>query len=292
MISFWEKIAFTKYDLVVIGSGFTGLFCALSFKKKNPKSKIVILERGIFPNGASTKNAGFACFGSISELIEDSQKMSDDEILELVEKRVLGLELLKKTIPKKYLEIKNWGGYELFFDEKINLDESIDRFNKLLKPIFKSDVYSINNEKIELFGFPKNKVKQLVYNPFESQINTGTTVYKLQEIANQNGIKILNGCNVESFTFNSKHHEILVSSKGGNIKFRSNFLAICSNAFSIKWFPNEKIIPGRGMVLVTKPIKNLKLKGCFHYNKGYYYFRNYKRRIIFGGGREADFKAE
>ena len=67
MISFWEKIAFTKYDLIVVGGGITGLFSALSFNKKHPNSRIAILDRGIFPNGASTKNAGFACLSTVSK---------------------------------------------------------------------------------------------------------------------------------------------------------------------------------------------------------------------------------
>jgi glycine/D-amino acid oxidase-like deaminating enzyme len=48
----------------------------------------------------------------------------------------------------------------------------------------------------------------------------------------------------------------------------------------------------RAQVLITKPIKNLKIKGTFHLDKGYYYFRNIQDRILFGGGRNLDFKAE
>jgi len=44
--------------------------------------------------------------------------------------------------------------------------------------------------------------------------------------------------------------------------------------------------------LVTKPIDGLRLKGVFHYDEGFYYFRNYKDRIIFGGGRNLDFENE
>ena len=69
-------------------------------------------------------------------------------------------------------------------------------------------------------------------------------------------------------------------------------MAICSNAFTKQWFPDYDINPGRGMVLITKPIKNLKLKGCFHYNKGYYYFRDFQNRVLFGGGRQLDLKNE
>ncbi len=72
MISFWEKKELLSYDLIVLGGGITGMFCALSYREKFPKASIAILERGLFSSGASTKNAGFACFGSLTELIENS----------------------------------------------------------------------------------------------------------------------------------------------------------------------------------------------------------------------------
>ena len=288
MISYWEKIAFTSYDFIVIGGGISGLFSALSFNKKNPRARIAILERDIFPNGASTKNAGFACFGSISELIEDSKKMSEDSLINLVEQRVKGLELLKNTISSKKLDLINNGGYELFFSDKTDLEAPIDRFNRILQPIFNKKIFSLKNDKIQKLGLSNKLVRQLIFNPFESQINTGTAIYELQKLASQKGIKIISGANVESFDLNSGNHEIHVLSQDLKISFKSKYLAICSNAFTKKWFPDYDINPGRGMVIITKPIKNLKIKGCFHYNQGYYYFRDFQNRVMFGGGRHLD----
>jgi glycine/D-amino acid oxidase-like deaminating enzyme len=54
----------------------------------------------------------------------------------------------------------------------------------------------------------------------------------------------------------------------------------------------EDVQPSRAQVLVTKPIKNLKVIGTFHLDEGYYYFRNIEDRILFGGGRNLDFKGE
>ena len=36
----------------------------------------------------------------------------------------------------------------------------------------------------------------------------------------------------------------------------------------------------------------MKIKGTFHLDKGYYYFRNIDDRILLGGGRNLDFKNE
>ena len=71
-LSFWELESYFKnIDIIIIGSGIVGLFAALHLKKTTPKLKIIVLERGVLPSGASTKNAGFACFGSASEILDD-----------------------------------------------------------------------------------------------------------------------------------------------------------------------------------------------------------------------------
>jgi glycine/D-amino acid oxidase-like deaminating enzyme len=67
---------------------------------------------------------------------------------------------------------------------------------------------------------------------------------------------------------------------------------ICTNGFAQQFLPNRDINPARAQVLVTTPIENLKVKGTFHYQQGYYYFRNVEDRILLGGGRNLDFKGE
>jgi flavin-dependent dehydrogenase len=79
MLSFWEQKNFLHYDLIVVGAGFTGLSAAIHFKKQHKKAKVLVVDRGIFPSGASTKNAGFACFGSLTEILDDFWTMTPDE---------------------------------------------------------------------------------------------------------------------------------------------------------------------------------------------------------------------
>ena len=39
-------------------------------------------------------------------------------------------------------------------------------------------------------------------------------------------------------------------------------------------------------------LKNLQIKGTFHLDCGYYYFRNIDNRILLGGGRNLDIEGE
>ena len=74
-LSYWERESFFRdIDVAVIGSGIVGLSAALRARELAPSARIAVLERGALPIGASTRNAGFACFGSVSELLDDMDK--------------------------------------------------------------------------------------------------------------------------------------------------------------------------------------------------------------------------
>ena len=123
--SYWEhKTWFSNVDFTVVGSGTVGLSCALFLKRKHPKSKILVLERGLLPQGASTKNAGFACFGSISEILSDLKKHSEKEVQELVKNRFEGIQLLRSILGDKILGYKQHGGHEVFLNNSLALNLS------------------------------------------------------------------------------------------------------------------------------------------------------------------------
>jgi glycine/D-amino acid oxidase-like deaminating enzyme len=284
--SYWElKEWFTNIDFAIVGSGIVGLNCALELKKKHPKAKVVILEKGMLPQGASTKNAGFACFGSLSELIDDLKTHTDEEVFNLVDKRWKGLQLLRNNLDDKNIDFQQNYGFELcedeaFFNECISKKREI---NQLLKPIFKADVFSISDN---TFNFKKVHDTYLVNN-FEGQIDTGKMAFELLKKVQSLGVKILNNISVESFE--EKEREVHI--KTNRLDFYTNKLLIATNGFSNQLF-KEKVQPARAQVLITKPIKNLHIKGTFHLEEGYYYFRNIHNRILLGGGRNLDFETE
>ena len=98
-LSYWERESFFKdIDVAIIGSGIVGLNAALHLKNLDKNLRVIIVERGSLPIGASTRNAGFACFGSLTELLSDIELRGEDETLAVVEKRWRGLAALRKTL--------------------------------------------------------------------------------------------------------------------------------------------------------------------------------------------------
>lgn len=288
MLSFWERESFINFDHIIIGGGIVGLSTAVAIKEEYPKQSVAILERGIFPTGASTKNAGFACFGSLTEILNDLKGMTETEVQELVEFRWKGLELLRSRLGDDNIGFRSYGGYELLFQNDLPALDYVDKVNELLKPLFNQKVYSERSDLIETFGFNPNQIKSLIENPLEAQIDTGKMMKSLEGLAQQMGVKVFTNCEVLSFEESSVGVSISTSTVG----FRARKLAICSNAFTHKLLPEIELKPGRGVVLITKPIAGLPFRGTFHYEEGYYYFRNYEDRIIFGGGRNLDMQGE
>jgi glycine/D-amino acid oxidase-like deaminating enzyme len=285
-LSYWEhKEWFANNDFVIVGSGIVGLNCALQLKTRFPKANVLILEKGLLPQGASTKNAGFACFGSVSELLSDLIAHSEEEVFQLVKKRWDGLQLLRQTLGDDAIDYQHLFGYELFQDLSFfeGCKEKIPYLNQLLKPLFNDEVFSTTDN---VFSF-QNTIPKYIVNCFEGQIDTGKMMAALLQKTQKAGIKILNNITVKSYAEDSG--KVLIETSHGDITAQKVLFA--TNGFS-KQFLQEDVQPARAQVLITKPIKNLHIKGTFHLDEGYYYFRNIDNRILFGGGRNLDFQTE
>ena len=287
-LSYWEiKNWFSNVDYTIVGSGIVGLHTAIRLRERFPKAKILILEKGILPQGASTKNAGFACFGSVSEIIDDLKSHTEEEVIQLIQKRFSGLQLLRKNLGDEAIDYKPFGGYELFLkeDEAFYNDciSKIPFINDIVRPLFKSEVYS---KTLDRFDF-KNTFEYLIFNEFEGQIDTGNMMQALLKKAIQNDILILNNQTVTEHQELNDGVEIVTN----EVTFKTKKLLFTTNGFAAE-LTNNEVKPARAQVLITKPIENLHIKGTFHLDQGYYYFRNINNRILFGGGRNLDFESE
>jgi glycine/D-amino acid oxidase-like deaminating enzyme len=289
MLSFWEKNSFLNYDLIVLGSGIVGLSTAISWKEKYRNSSVLVLEKGIFPSGASTKNAGFACYGSAAEIWHDIGLLGLEKALSVVEMRAIGMRKLRQRLGDEAIGYEHFGGGEIFRKGDFFEPEILSELNTYLFDIFEEEVFSYDNKAFQKLGFQQNEVAHFVWNRVEGQIDTGKMMKNLLAFARQLGVEILTG--VDAF-WSRSNEGFSVGVKNAPIAFTSQRLAICTNAFTKSLLPDLEISPGRGQVLITKPIENLKFRGIFHFDEGYYYFRNVGNRILFGGGRNLDFEGE
>ncbi len=304
--SFWEKNTFLQNaDLIIIGSGIVGLNAALTAKEHDKSLRIVVLERGFLPAGASTRNAGFACFGSMTELLDDLETQSEADVFALVERRFRGLQRLRERVSDAEMQYEELGGFEVFRpNDKLILEkcvDNIDNFNQKLYSILNlKNIYKIDNQIITKNNF--NNISNCIKNNAEGQIDTGKMMRALLRQCYVADIQILNGINVENWTEHADQITIHAkqfttflkqSHADQNFDISASQVLICTNGFTKRLLPELDVEPARNQVLITKPIVGLKLRGCFHYDCGYYYFRNVgDSRILLGGGRNLAKNAE
>ena len=292
-LSVWElESFFAPTDIIIAGSGLVGLWSAYYLKKLEPKLSITIVERGLIPTGASTRNAGFACFGSLTELISDAGKMGDDKMLELVTMRYKGLRRINKLFSKQEIGFEHHGGYELITngpDGDVNrLRSEIDRFNQLLKKTVKMQkTFRMVNQKIAEFGFAG--IEYLIENTPEAQLHSGKLCQALLRLVQSMGVTVLN--NIEIAGYDRTDSQLRLHTNLP-ISFSTSQVLVCTNAFARQLLPQLDIVPARGQVLVTSPIEGLPFKGTFHYDEGFYYFRNLGNRVLLGGARNKAIEAE
>lgn len=278
-----------KADVVVVGAGIVGLFTALHYKRAHPAHRVVVLERALAPDGASVRNAGFACFGSPSELLADMDKEGEAAAMARVEERWQGLLELRHELGDERIGFEPTGGHELFGEADplyTKVAEGFDRLNGSLHSIFGQRVYEWRNG---LKGDLGLNTGHLAFTSLEGPIHTGrmmrTLLGKVQEL----GVEVVFDADVASVE-EQQDRALLVLKSGPRLPCA--VVVIATNGYATELLPSIDVRPARGQVLLTAPVVGLRLCGTFHANEGFYYFRDFEGGVLLGGGRHLDVEGE
>jgi glycine/D-amino acid oxidase-like deaminating enzyme len=289
-LSFWEQQWLKNADILIIGSGMVGLQTARHIKNQWPHREVWVIDRAPISLGASTRNAGFACFGSMGEILDDISRTDENTAYALYEKRYKGLQRLLEDFGETSIGYEKTGGYEIFtpedFAEYETIAANIDKVNSALE--------SVAGEKsFQMKSTSKLGMKVLengVYTPLEGMVQTHLLYKKVQEAAIAAGVRIMGG-------LTALPPEKLDSGKwrvntNEGYRFDARNLVVCTNGYAANLLPELEVLPARGQVLVTSSIPGLAWRGLMHADKGYIYFRSLGTRILIGGGRNLDFEGE
>ncbi len=271
-LSWWESEYLLKdVDYTILGSGIVGLSTAIELKQFSPKSKVLIIDKKTYPIGASTKNAGFACFGSVSEILDDIDSFGEDVCHKLIAMRWQGLNILKGRVSISEMDYQHRPGIEIF-------DEDDEDYYHARIPHINTHIEHVLNKK-DCFNLRKGKYGKEIVNSLEGCLNPQMMMANLELQARKLGVVFLQGINVVGIEKNNCELETNV----GVISFKN--LIVCTNGFSERILGRIDVQPARNQVIVTSPIAGFSLDGCYHMHKGYVYFREVDSRLILGGGR-------
>lgn len=275
--SYWEKTTFLRpADVVVVGGGLTGLQTALNLKRDAPQREVVVVERSPVPRGASTRNAGFACFGGPTELLADLDAYGPEAMVQTVRARYDGIRALEANFANRDINWQKLGGYEIIDQQETEaaVRSRLPALNDLLEQV--TGLQETWSESVSLNGL------YTLHNSLEGQLHPGKLVELLIKECHRLGVRLLLGV------------EVVAVSKGRVVlqdygELQAAEVVVTVNAFASKLLPSEfsgVIRPVRNQVLLSREIPDLTLRGCYHYHEGYVYFRNVGAdRILIGGAR-------
>ena len=298
MISIWEQESFYRdTDVLIAGGGLMGLWTAWELTKQQPGIKVTICESLPVPALASTRNAGFACFGSPGELWSDLATMGEHEMWQVVEMRYKGIQKILNTIGPAAIGFEPSGGYELYdLNPEWNgngLEEKLEVLNKGFYRISGlQQVYTNCTNRMEQFGI--NHFAAMAGNTIEGGLHSGKLVMALQQLVRQQGVVYLEGHALISSSKSERNNWLLQNTRSQEYtSIQAKAVVWATNAWLSQQAGMQPAVkPARGQVLLSPPVKGLKLFGTFHYDEGYYYFRNLGNRLLLGGARNMAFASE
>ena len=292
--SWWDLDSTTVYDVIVVGAGIIGTQTAIELVTERPELRVLLVDRGLRPTGASTRNAGFVCFGSAGELYADMKVMGREGALNIVQQRIEGLHLLLQRTQGYDIGYEVNGGHELFLHDHDVLDV-LDDLNDAMQRIRPGKTYERRDDLIPTFGFSP-LVKSLVTIHGEGTLHSGKLMSALWHMAEDRGVRLRTGCTVTSVSVQGDGVTLHCSDGMSTTDLRCEHVVLATNAASVELegidVPGRTIEPARGQIVITEPREKQPLRGSYHYDDGFYYFRSLGSRILLGGGRNTDIEHE
>lgn len=287
MLSYWQQTAhFSKIDIVVIGGGIVGLSAAIRLKTSDPDLRVFLFEQGPIAMGATSRNAGFATFGTVGELSQDLLHRPAEEVGRLSLQRLEGLKLLRSVAGDECIRYEETGGFEIFTEKAAfeKASEGLPIINRLLEEYTGLKNIFSPMENPEQFGF--SGVHGIIQNPFEGLLHSGHLVKTLEQKAKMAGVQLYGGFKLKRFE--KEGAQIRLQFDTPECILHAEKVLFCTNGFTKDLISGLDVKPARGLILVTEKMDSLSFRGGFHHNCGYDYFREIDGRVLLGGGRNLD----
>ncbi|TKB45374.1 NAD(P)/FAD-dependent oxidoreductase [Thalassotalea mangrovi] len=274
-------------DLLIVGSGFTGLWTAIQAKEQNSQRQVVVIEANTAAIGASGR-PGAILSTSLMHGMENSNRLFASEMEELERLGKENMDQFRETI------------------EKYNIDCDIEWSGELTVAVGKHGIQDIETEH-ELyvkFGhdahlLSQQQVKAEINSPLFagglwSKQRSGTVhpaklAWGLKRVAQQLGVTFYEHTPMQHSKL--KAGKVVVQTPKANI--RANKVILATNAFTKhKKKIASRVAAIRDRIVVTEPLSDAQLQALGWRNRqGIYDTRtqlNYMRltadnRVLFGG---------
>ena len=295
-MGYWEREHLLRTaDVTIVGAGIVGMSTALHLRSQMPDAFIRIVERHPIAAGGSSRNAGFACFGSAGEWLDDLDTLGDQVLANLVRGRARGLGDLIDLLGESALGLQWSGGWELFRKEEQSLYEAamevLPRLNALLTPVLSNALHGLHSAHADQPALRHDPERAnalgaagTLHLPWEGMLHTGQMVSAFHRALDRAGVQRLHGIQVQGWTRAPGGDGWTLQTNLGQLP--TTQLALCTNGFTEQLLPGLDVSAAPNRVLVLKSDADVLPQGTYHLDRGYLYMRTLRPgEILFGGGR-------
>jgi glycine/D-amino acid oxidase-like deaminating enzyme len=277
----------TNTDLVVIGSGFTGLWMALLAKESNSSSDVVLLEAEETASGASGRNGGFAA-ASLTHSFENGLNHWPNELALLTQLGQQNLDAIQAVIQRLGINCDFIRSGELTavteayqIDELSHLPELAAPFGEKFVWLGQDQTRAMVNSPLYLAG---------LYDPQGvAMLNPAQLAWGLRKACIELGVRCYD--HTPAWDLEEDEYSIIVRTPHGSVKTKK--VALATNAYPplLKKL-NQYIVPVYDYVLVTEPLTAKQWdsvgwqgrQGVGDANNQFHYYRTtLDGRILWGG---------
>lgn len=256
-----------RVDVLIVGAGLMGRWLAYFLARRNPAPRVLVIERDGFGFGASTRNAGFLTCGQVSEMLADAQHAGADAVIENFLQRRRGIEIVRREFPE--LDVDPCGSFDY--------DELTGRKRELAKALNDAAGEEVFTERrVRLDG----ETRPALFNRADGGVHPVNLMAALRD--SSPGVEF-------AFGVNARHvadGQAELDTAAGRRRVTCDGAVICTNGFARDLDSASGVVPGRGQVIVTSPVRTETDRALGYLRDGYDYFRFVDGRLLIGGGRD------
>lgn len=251
-------------DVVVVGSGYTGLSCAIHLAREHGIKAIVLEANGV-AWGCSTRNGGQAQISAgrlkRSQWIErwgiDVAKKLHGEIAE-------GFDLFRALISEPEIDCLPQDGGHLYIAHRDKMMPALEKESKLLNEVFGYPTRILGRDEIHRDFVRDEEAKGAMLEPDGMGIHAGRLAFGYLKLARRLGAKVHTDSPVIGYSRQGGMHHL--ATPGGTVRTRAVAFATAGyTSPGLHPMTRHRLMPVLSNSIVTRPLSDAEISALnFH----------------------------